>query len=73
MYKNFILYKEIDDIKTDYINKIANELVKTKPAYITIEDLILSDRKYICECGYKEDRYFNASLNLRDVKSYELA
>lgn len=128
------LYKRIENIRTDYVNKIVNELVKTKPAYITIEDLNvsgmmknghlskpiasqkfyefrvklgikckvngiefriadrfypssktchncgkikkdlkLSDRTYICECGYKEDRDFNASLNLRDTKSYALA
>lgn len=128
------LHKRIDDIRTDYINKTINELVKTKPAYITIEDLNisgimknkhlskaiasqkfydfraklknkcevngielriadrfypssktchncgklkkdlkLSDRTYICDCGYKEDRDLNASLNLRDTKSYVLA
>lgn len=128
------LYKRIDDIRTDYINKIVSELMKTKPAYITIEDLNvsgmmknkhlskaigsqkfyefrtklkakceaygielriadrfypssktchncgkvkkdlkLSDRTYICECGYSEDRDLNASLNLRDTKSYVLA
>ena len=128
------LHKKIDDIRTDYINKTVSELVKTKPAYITIEDLNvsgmmknrhlakaiasqkfyefrakltakcevcgielriadryypssktchkcgkikkdlkLSDRTYICECGYREDRDLNASLNLRDTKSYVLA
>ena len=128
------LHKRIDDIRTDYVNKIVNVLAKTKPAYITIEDLNvsgmmknrhiskaiasqkfyefrsklktkcevsgielrianrfypssktchncgrvnkdlkLSDRTYICECGYKEDRDLNASLNLRDTKSYVLA
>lgn len=128
------LYKRIDDIRTDYINKIVSELVKTKPAYITIEDLNvsgmmknkhlskaigsqkfyefrtklkakceaygielriadrfypssktchncgkikkdlkLSDRTYVCDCGYEEDRDLNASLNLRDTKSYVLA
>lgn len=128
------LHKSINDIRTDYINKIVNELVKTKPAYITIEDLNvsgmmknkhlskaiasqkfyefrtklkikcevcgielriadrfypssktchncgkikkdlkLSDRTYICDCGYKKDRDLNASLNLRDTKSYVLA
>lgn len=128
------LHKRIDDIRTDYINKTVNELVKTKPAYITVEDLNisgmmknrhlskaiasqkfydfraklkvkcevngielriadrfypssktchncgrvkkdlkLSDRTYICDCGYKEDRDLNASLNLRDTKSYVLA
>lgn len=32
------------------------------------KDLKLSDREYICECGYRADRDFNASLNLRDAK-----
>ena len=128
------IHKRLDDIRTDYINKTVSELVKTKPAYITIEDLNvsgmmknkhlskdiasqkfyefraklkakcesygiecriadrfypssktchncgkikkdlkLSDRTYVCECGYREDRDFNASLNLRDTKSYTLA
>ena len=34
-------------------------------------DLKLSDRTYKCsECGYIEDRDINASLNLRDAKTY---
>lgn len=34
-------------------------------------DLKLSDRTYRCsECGYVEDRDINASLNLRDAKTY---
>ncbi|CVI73129.1 Putative transposase DNA-binding domain protein [Clostridiales bacterium CHKCI001] len=37
------------------------------------KDLKLSDREYICECGYRADRDFNASLNLRDAKTYEVA
>ena len=37
------------------------------------KDLKLSDRTYHCECGYVEDRDFNASLNLRDAKTYEVA
>lgn len=36
--------------------------------------LKLKDRVYICpECGYTEDRDFNASLNLRDAKEYRAA
>ena len=36
--------------------------------------LKLIDRVYICpECGYTEDRDFNASLNLRDAKKYRVA
>lgn len=128
------LYHRIENIRTDYINKCISKLVKTKPAYITIEDLNisgmmknrhlsktiasqkfyefrvklevkckssgielrvadrwypsskichecgcikqdlkLSDREYICECGYRADRDYNASLNLRDAKAYRVA
>ena len=37
------------------------------------KDLKLSDRIYRCDCGYIEDRDFNASLNLRDAVTYEVA
>ena len=128
------LHHRINNIRTDYINKCVNEIVKTKPSYITIEDLNvkgmmknkhlsnavasqkfyefrtkleakcrelgielriadrwypssklchkcgcikkdlkLSDREYICECGYHADRDYNASLNLRDAISYKIA
>ena len=33
------LHHRIDNIRTDYINKTIVEIVKTKPSYITIEDL----------------------------------
>ena len=36
------LHHKIDNICTDYINKIIAEIVKTKPSYITIEDLNVS-------------------------------
>ena len=128
------LHHRIDNIRTDYINKTIAEIVKTKPSYITIEDLNvsgmmknrhlskavasqkfyefrtklktkcdengielrvvdrwypsskichccgaikkdlkLSDRIYRCDCGYVEDRDFNAALNLRDALTYEVA
>ncbi|MFR4505070.1 MAG: RNA-guided endonuclease InsQ/TnpB family protein [Catenibacterium sp.] len=128
------LHHRIDNIRTDYINKIIAEIVKTKPSYITIEDLNvsgmmknkhlskavasqkfyefrtklqakcrengielrvvdrwfpssktchcckhikkdlkLSDRLFKCDCGYIEDRDFNAALNLRDATTYEVA
>lgn len=37
------------------------------------KDLKLSDRVYKCDCGYVEDRDFNASLNLRDANTYKIA
>lgn len=36
-------------------------------------DLRLKDRWYKCDCGYENDRDFNASLNLRDLEVYKLA
>lgn len=140
--KNFVkqklkiqkLYQRLTNIRTDYLNKTINSIVKTKPSFIVIEDLNvsgmmknkhlskavaqqklfefrakliskckeynielrvvdrwypssklchdcghikkdlkLSDRIYICsECGYTEDRDINASLNLRDAKTYTI-
>ena len=128
------LHHKLDNIRTDYINKAIAEMVKTKPSYITIEDLNvsgmmknkhlskavasqkfyefrtklqakckengielrvvdrwypssktchccgairkdlkLSDRIFECDCGYIEDRDFNAALNLRDATTYEVA
>ena len=128
------LHHRIEKIRTNYINQCVNEIVKTKPSYITIEDLNvkgmmrnrhlskavasqkfyefrrklegkgkewgielrmvdrwypssklchncgkikkdlkLSDREYRCECGYRADRDYNASLNLRDAKTYKIA
>lgn len=36
------LHHKIDNIRTDYVNKTIAEIVKTKPSYITIEDLNVS-------------------------------
>ena len=36
------LHQKIDNIRTDHINKTIAEIVKTKPSYITIEDLNVS-------------------------------
>lgn len=35
--------------------------------------LKLSDRVFVCECGYRADRDLNASLNLRDAEIYTVA
>lgn len=37
------------------------------------EDLQLSDRWYKCDCGYENDRDYNASLNIRDCGTRLLA
>jgi len=37
------------------------------------KDLKLKDRVYKCDCGYIEDRDYNASLNLIDCLTYKIA
>ena len=37
-----ILHNRINNIRTDYINKTINNMVKTKPEFINIEDLNVS-------------------------------
>lgn len=37
-----IIHWKLDNIRTDYINKVIAEIVKTKPSYVTIEDLNVS-------------------------------
>ena len=36
------LYQRLDNIRTNYVNNVISELVKTKPKWITIEDLNIS-------------------------------
>ena len=48
-------------------SKLCNKCGRIK------KDLKLSDREYVCECGYHTDRDYNASLNLRDAISYKVA
>lgn len=36
------IYDKLYNIRTDYINKIISEIVKTKPSFIVIEDLNIS-------------------------------
>lgn len=33
------LHQKLDNLRTDYINKTVNEIIKQKPSFITIEDL----------------------------------
>ena len=51
------LHHKLDNIRTDYVNKTIS----------------LKDRIYKCNCGYIEDRDYNASLNLRDCLTYKIA
>ena len=55
------LHQRLDNIRTDYINKIIAEIVKTKPSYITIEDLNVS--------GMMKNRHLSKAVALQ--KFYE--
>ena len=35
--------------------------------------LQLSDRWYVCDCGYENDRDYNAAMNIRDCGTRLLA
>lgn len=43
--KIYKIYQAITNIRTDYINKVINEIIKTNPSYITIEDLHVSEMR----------------------------
>ena len=48
------LHHKVDDIRTDYIHKMNAEIVRTKPSYITIEDLNVS--------GMMKNRYLSKAV-----------
>lgn len=55
------LHNKINNIRTDYINKTINELVKTKPEFINIEDLNVS--------GMMKNRHLSKAI--AEQKFYE--
>lgn len=55
------LYNRITNIRTDYINRIINNLVKTKPKFINIEDLNIS--------GMMKNRHLSKTIS--EQKFYE--
>ena len=48
------LHQRLGNIRTDYVNKVIAELVKTKPMWITIEDLNIS--------GMMKNRHLSKSI-----------
>ena len=63
------LYHRIDNIRIDYINKTIAEIVKTKPSYITIEDLNVSSmikNKHLSKAVASQKFYeFRAKLHAK--------
>ena len=55
------LYYKLSCIRTDYINKIVNEVVKTKPQFITIENLNIT--------GMMKNRHLSKAIS--NQKFYE--
>lgn len=55
------LYYRLSCIRTDYINKIVNEVVKTKPRFITIENLNIT--------GMMKNRHLSKAIS--NQKFYE--
>lgn len=43
------IYKEIESIRFNYINEVIKDIIKSKPKYITIEDLHFNLSKKSCE------------------------
>ena len=75
---NWKTYKDIN--KSAKLKKLIREQRSLSRKYenlkkgeSTQKDLKLSDRVFRCDCGYIEDRDFNAALNLRDATTYEVA
>ena len=56
------LYKRMTNIRDDYINQCINTLVKTKPEYITIEDLNVS--------GMMKNRHLSKAIASRKLYSF---
>jgi len=66
------LHHRIDNMRTDYINKTIAETVKTKPSYISIEDLNVSGMmknrhlaKAVALLWFHQERFKTFRQNLR--------
>ena len=62
------LYQRLNNIRDDYINKCISEIVKTKPSYITIEDLNVSGmmkNKFLSK-AVKEQNFYEFRKKLTD-------
>ena len=62
----------IDNQKIELFDLLVKNNASTFDISIK-KDLKLKDRIFNCDCGYVEDRDYNASLNLRDAKIYKIA
>lgn len=67
MFRIFLKYK-LEEQGKQFV-KIDKWFPSSKMCHccgILKEDLQLSDRWYVCDCGYENDRDYNAAMNIRD-------
>lgn len=60
------VYQRLDNIRTDYERKMINEIVRTKPSYITIEDLNVKGmmkNKHLSK-AIQEQRFYSIKSHL---------
>lgn len=58
------LHQKLDNIRTDNINKIVSDLVKTKPNYITVEDLNVK--------GMMKNKHLSKAVAQQNIYSFRL-
>lgn len=74
MFRNFLKYK-LEEQGKQFI-KIDKWFPSSKMCHCCgaiKEDLELNDRWYKCDCGYENDRDYNAAMNIRDCGTQLLA
>ena len=69
------LYQRLTNIRTDYINKCISEIAKTKPSYITIEDLNVSGmmkNKHLAKAVQQQNFYEFRNKLTAKCKEYNI-
>ena len=65
------IYMKLANIRKDYTNKVVNEIVKTKPSHITIEDLnvrgMMKNRYLAKAVGQQNFYYFRTKLEYKCI------
>ena len=66
------IHQRLTNIRTDYVNKTVNELVKTKPVYITVENLnvsgMMKNRHLSRAIAHQKFYEFNTKLKSKTQK-----
>lgn len=68
-----VLHMRLANIRRDYVNKVVNEIVKTKPSYITIEDLNISGmmkNRHLAKAIAEQNLYYFKQKLQQKCKQY---